>query len=185
MQSEAFTVQPALDLNRIDELTLDECGERLPELLQGFHIHATDAIRGIARCYDAAIVIGKVLLRAKAQARHGEWLAWLDTHAPSLNLRTAQSWMKRAADSQTFAHLDSHKAYVQAFLDSGLLPEPETPEKSASEPAPFSIKISLPKEPATIEPNQRVLFFEKGRGYLELLQQWGLIEIKASPRSVA
>jgi hypothetical protein len=48
--------------------------------------------RGLAH----AIAAGKLLLEAKAQLKHGQWLPWLGKHCPGVPERTASHYMRLA-----------------------------------------------------------------------------------------
>jgi Protein of unknown function (DUF3102) len=53
-----------------------------------------------------ALKIGELLIDAKAQLSHGEWLPWVGEHTP-LSARSAQAYMQLAAEpnAQATAHL--------------------------------------------------------------------------------
>jgi hypothetical protein len=50
-----------------------------------------------------AIRVGRLLLEAKAATEHGQWLPWLDQNCPDIGERTAQNYMRLAANPQQVA----------------------------------------------------------------------------------
>lgn len=72
-----------------------------------------------------AVRCGELLIEAKAQAKHGEWLPWLKENFPA-STRTAQGYMRlaaRAEDAQGLAHLGIEGALRQLAAPA---PEPST-----------------------------------------------------------
>lgn len=57
------------------------------------HAAATDHARSAVQSARKA---GELLLQAKTQCSHGEWLPWLKAHCPDISQRTAQGYMRLA-----------------------------------------------------------------------------------------
>jgi hypothetical protein len=58
-----------------------------------------------------AIRAGELLIEAKAQVRHGEWLPWLEANFP-FSERTARNYMRLARESERVADLPTIRAAV-------------------------------------------------------------------------
>jgi hypothetical protein len=65
---------------------------------------------------------GQLLIRAKANLRHGEWQAWLTEHC-TLSHVTATRYMRGARRSQ-----NTGQSIRQWYITTGILPEPQRPE---------------------------------------------------------
>jgi hypothetical protein len=76
------------------------------------HVAAEAAYR---TSVEKAIEVGKLLLEAKAEVKHGEWLPWLAT--TGISARTAQRYMQLASlpaeKSDTVAHLGVKAALAE------------------------------------------------------------------------
>lgn len=68
---------------------------------------------------ERAVEIGDMLIRAKSNSRHGEWLPWLSEHF-SGNVRTAQRYMRAARFFQG-THLEQHKHLTLSEAESILV----------------------------------------------------------------
>ncbi len=89
-------------------------------------------VRGLRATLEHARHAGALLLEAKAQCGHGEWLPWLDAHIP-FGRRMAQNYMRlaehwpeletRAPNAQQIAHLGVGEA-----LKVLAAPRDETPQ---------------------------------------------------------
>jgi hypothetical protein len=51
-----------------------------------------------SKAVERALVAGDLLLAAKAQVKHGEWLPWLAANCPDISARTATNWMRLASN---------------------------------------------------------------------------------------
>jgi hypothetical protein len=58
---------------------------------------------------------GADLLTAKACLKHGQWLAWLDTHCPNVSERIAQQYMRVASNPKRASDLLLHGSMRQAL----------------------------------------------------------------------
>jgi hypothetical protein len=95
-----------------------------------------------------AIKAGEIMTRAKELLPHGEFLPWLESHLPSLeiSLPTATRWMKLAKSSIVMNLMDSPniKTMTDAYRATGILPEPEASsggEGSEKEKAAFTLSF--------------------------------------------
>jgi hypothetical protein len=76
------------------------------------HQAATLAIR---RGCEHAIAAGRLLIEAKGQVPHGQWLRWLKEHC-QISVRSAQTYMQiahLAPDAQRIAHLPLRRAALE------------------------------------------------------------------------
>jgi hypothetical protein len=89
----------------------------------------TDIASAITREHDAAFSAardalthareaGRLLLDAKAQLPHGQWLAWIDSHVPTVGARQAQKYMRLAAEWDALPKYEpgSHLPSIAAAL---------------------------------------------------------------------
>jgi hypothetical protein len=100
----------------------------------------------------AAIRLGELLIEAKAQLKHGQWLPWLEANFPKSE-KSAQSYMRLARKSAEIADLPSVAAALATIaeprddLPPAVEPEvargevvpddlPPAPEPAADPPAP-------------------------------------------------
>jgi hypothetical protein len=63
-----------------------------------------------------AIRTGELLIEAKGQLRHGEWLPWLRVNFPNSE-RTASNYMRLARKSDTVADLPTVSAAIAALTE--------------------------------------------------------------------
>jgi hypothetical protein len=63
-----------------------------------------------------AIRAGELLIEAKAQVRHGEWLPWIEANFPG-RPRTAQDYMRLARNARRVAYLPSVREAVAALSE--------------------------------------------------------------------
>jgi Protein of unknown function (DUF3102) len=91
----------------------------LPDLAQAIDREHAAAI-GSARCaIEHAVECGRLLIQAKAQVAHGEWLPWIEANT-TVHPRTAQVYMRLArelpklseANANRVAHLTIREAIV-------------------------------------------------------------------------
>ena len=87
---------------------------------------ATDQARA---AITAAVQCGDLLTRQKASIPHGAWLAWLADHCPAISAETARRYMRLAKRSQE-TDLTDAASLRQAYLATGVLPEPPAPSAS-------------------------------------------------------
>lgn len=74
--------------------------------------------KGVAHARAA----GELLLKAKAQCKHGEWLPWLTKHCPDIGIRQCQKYLRLAKRLPANATSDSHSSIdeaLEALSDSG------------------------------------------------------------------
>jgi len=71
-----------------------------------------------------AIRAGELLVEAKAQVKHGEWLPWLEANFPGSE-RSAQTYMRLARKSATVADLPTIGVAVAALAP----PKPDQPDR--------------------------------------------------------
>jgi hypothetical protein len=102
--SEPDVIEPETAL---DETKLDD----LAELANEWHAAAQDSARNALKC---AWYAGDVLLKAKSQCGHGEWLPWLADNFDGSE-RTAQGYMKLRAKAQRVADLDPDQSLRDAL----------------------------------------------------------------------
>src|SRR5262245_50637428 len=84
--------------------------EKIAAQIRYEHNAATNTAKSALR---HAMAAGDLLLKAKAQVPHGEWLGWLSDNCPMISVRTAQAYMQiarqrpkiEAANAQCIAHL--------------------------------------------------------------------------------
>jgi hypothetical protein len=85
--------------------------------------------RAMKRGLEHAIAAGKLLLEAKAQLAHGQWLPWLHQLCPALPERTAQLYMRLARHAP---ELEAKSASVADLTVTGaielLAPPPSEPD---------------------------------------------------------
>jgi len=89
-----------------------------------------------------AIICGVLLMRAKAMVPPRRWSYWLAQCCPKLPHRTAYRWIQlaKASKIRTLEHCSGLR---QAYIDCGILPEPEPTNVNVGPPAPDSIVRSL------------------------------------------
>ena len=73
---------------------------------------------------SAAVEAGGLLAEAKAWIKHGLWLAWIGENL-SFSPRTAQKYMRLAANAPSAAHLDTPAGIEEALA---LIADPNTGE---------------------------------------------------------
>ena len=93
------------------------------------HAGAVEHARSAVQCARQA---GELLLQAKEQCRHGEWLPWLKANCPSIAERTAQAYMRLARyclqdpiRAEVLTSLTLQQALVE-LADSSLTAERQT-----------------------------------------------------------
>jgi Protein of unknown function (DUF3102) len=59
-----------------------------------------------------AIRAGELLIEAKAQVKHGEWLSWLEANFPGFSGRSASNCMRLARNRDVVAHLPTIREAV-------------------------------------------------------------------------
>jgi len=73
------------------------------------------AVSAVKRGCEHAIAAGKLLIEAKDQLKHGQWLPWLENHC-QVSARTAQTYMqlaRLAPDAQRVADLPLRRAALR------------------------------------------------------------------------
>ena len=95
--------------------------------------------------WTRVIRAGHLLRAAKDQLPHGAWLPWLREHTV-IPPRTAQNWMRLAANAPHVAHLGGEGQALRFLASPRFVSEPEAEPEPAREPEP---------PPAPVEPPQR------------------------------
>jgi Protein of unknown function (DUF3102) len=99
----------------------------LPELASAINAAHDRAFRSAKSAVGAAVECGELLLQAKAQIEHGEWLFWLQANT-HISIRQSQKYMRlaRAAAAGVKYDSDSHLTLETALsLTSERKDEPE------------------------------------------------------------
>jgi hypothetical protein len=107
----------------------------LDELADRIHAEHEASVAALRRGVEHAVAAGHLLLEAKAQLKHGEWLPWLREHC-RVPVRTCQLYMdvaKHVADgkSASLAYLPSELTVPDPDSEAfalGLLEGPSSPE---------------------------------------------------------
>lgn len=141
----------------IDQLATSILEAELPRLAVLANQAHENALKSANTAVQQAIECGQILLRAKAQCKHGEWLPWLQANV-QFSGRTVRAYMRLAANWQRAANLPSlREALAQLEADSE--PEPETiellPEPPKAVPATESVPVPPAQEPPPIPPVQK------------------------------
>jgi hypothetical protein len=89
---------------------------------------------------------GELLIAAKAQVKHGEWLPWLQSNCPQISDRTARHWMQIARD------WESIPAEVEGIRDALV----------ALSPAKTETVAILPRQPWEEDPKAFKAWGETG-----------------------
>ena len=92
-----------------------------------------------------AVEAGELLMEAKSQVSHGQWLPWLEANCRKVPNRTAQAYMKLAANKTNIAHLDG-VAEALKFLSASMGIDEDPPVRAvrALPSAPKSVSTSRP-----------------------------------------
>jgi hypothetical protein len=100
--------------------------DQLAVAIRGEHEACEAAMTATVR---HAIRAGDLLIDAKAQVRHGEWIGWLAENFDG-HRNLASSYMRLAANAQRVVHLDSvRQAIAELAMPREVLPELDaTPE---------------------------------------------------------
>lgn len=115
------------DTGEIVQRDLDTLATSANEFHSRAHESAYSAVEWAIKC-------GEALNEAKTQVAHGDWGRWLADHFDGTQ-RTAQHWMKLAANAKRVSHLDSPS--IRAALDAISEPKPKPePEPSDDSGAP-------------------------------------------------
>jgi hypothetical protein len=98
-------------------MTLPETTARaLPALASEIRQEVDAAERAWQDGVGHAIRAGELLLKAKAQVKHGEWLPWLEANFPGSE-RSARNYMRLAANRQRVADLPTIREAVAALAE--------------------------------------------------------------------
>jgi hypothetical protein len=104
-------------------------GTELARLASEIRTEVEQADQAWQNAVGHAVRAGELLLEAKSQVKHGDWLPWLEANF-SGSTRTAQGYMRlarRAEDAQELAHLG-----VEGALKQLAAPKPEAdPDEAA------------------------------------------------------
>jgi hypothetical protein len=103
---------------------VDDRSNRLPELAARIRAEHDATAIAMQRGVDHAMAAGDLLIEAKAQLKHGQWLPWLRDHC-AMSERTAQLYMRLAknraeieANPQRAADLSLRGAVAQLAPES-------------------------------------------------------------------
>jgi Protein of unknown function (DUF3102) len=113
----------------------------LAHAINAEHEAAESALReGLAHARAA----GELLVKAKGQCPHGQWLPWLKGNV-RFSERTAQAYMRVAREWDTLTAKAQHVADLSYRDGLKLLaaPEPAAPESAAPEPAEVALSIRM------------------------------------------
>jgi hypothetical protein len=102
------------DINRSNSLA------DLAARIKAEHMAAAGALR---RTLQHAMAAGDLLLEAKAQLRHGEWLPWLEAHC-QIPERTARLYMRIARNRAELEHQNGNVADLSVRGAVALLASP-------------------------------------------------------------
>ncbi len=100
---------PATDLSRSNSLT---------DLAARFKVEHQACITSLADSIRHAIAAGELLIEAKAQLKHGQWLPWLSGHC-EVSERSAQLYM-RAAKNRTTIESEIRNAVADLSLNEAM-----------------------------------------------------------------
>ena len=110
--------------------TLDNLAERIRQEYQQA-LSDRDAVYGYATsAMTHALEAGRLLIEAKTQVRHGQWLPFLES--VGMPARTAQQYMRLAKNTLTVAQMPVGKALKK-------LAEPKEPRKRQSAPLVYEV----------------------------------------------
>ena len=107
--------------------------EQIREAFRDANRLATDARAVASEAVAKAIQCGQLLLQQKESLGHGSWLEWLDANLPEITDRTARRYMALAKRTHV-SDLNDTATVRQAYLATGIIPEPE--EKTPTPPDP-------------------------------------------------
>lgn len=114
-----------LQLNLADEINSTYAESvQLGEIAQS---HINTALEKVLEC-------GRLLQQQKDSLKHGGWIEWLRANCPEIHVRTAQRYMKLAANTTHVSFLEDESTIRKAYIAAGILPEPEKAEPQ--EPTP-------------------------------------------------
>jgi hypothetical protein len=129
MQNTDTLVQQVLELNVQTLETAEQCAEQLKVAAGEANKMAASAVGYGQMAIRYAIKAGEIMLRAKEILPHGEFMPWLESHIPALDISipTATRWMKLAKSSSVMNLLNNPniKTITDAYRATGILPEPE------------------------------------------------------------
>ena len=119
----------------------------LPELADGIRTELGAIEIDNRSALAHAIRAGELLIQAKAQVEHGEWLLWLEKEFPG-DRSTAANYMRMAdpANVERVLHLGSVREALAAIAEA----KPKRKTKKRGEPTVTGIK-GLAQDPAVID----------------------------------
>jgi hypothetical protein len=136
----------------------------LTDLAARIKIEHEAACGALKQGLEHAVAAGKLLLEAKAQVPHGQWLPWLGEHCASVSARTAQAYMRvarsfdnlGAVSAQRVADLSFREA-LQSLATAGSVAKalpPESQERALS-------RVESDQERTLVQAVQRVRIEDK------------------------
>ena len=98
-------------------------GKPLATLANAINSEHEAACRSVRQGLEHARHAGDLLLEAKAQVKHGEWLPWLEAHvhAKTIDRETYDSRMARENEVLALARMELHDTEVEELDVEGLL----------------------------------------------------------------
>lgn len=117
---------------------------------------AKDAQTQMNQAVALAIECGNLLQQQKDSLKHGGWLDWLREHCPEVSKRTAQRYMKLAKTSRV-SHLEDANSIRQAYIATGIMPEPEKPQPKEITPETPTITFVRPLDRFRLWYNRRTM----------------------------
>lgn len=136
-------LQPSLDIEIL--VDAESCGRELSRCANLADLCAATAQANAELAIMHAFNAGLAANKAKDIIPHGEFGGWLEAHCGDRGVRTIQRWMKLAKTSSVSDLLTnpSIKCLTDAYVATGILPEPETREATneAKEKAPYVLSF--------------------------------------------
>lgn len=108
--------------------------DRINDLHRQAEVWRDKTIADAGQACRCVIECGLLLMKAKKQCKHGDWLVWLESNCPRISERTAQNYMRvgsKYAKALADGSLD-FQTVKELFIASGIMPEPESPQDQPS-----------------------------------------------------
>lgn len=169
---------PALEVITADAIVsahkeVVECTWRLMETGNEF-------IRKAAAC-------GRLLAAKKSALGHGNFLPWLSENIKEFGCRIAQDYMKTARYVEENTHDGAYLGSAQSFQAIrdlrkavGILEDKPEPDPQEREKPAFVIRCVFNTDPEKFDEHQRKDAIEQSKPWMQVLESWGVIEIKAA-----
>jgi hypothetical protein len=137
-------------MRRMRESSAAEPKLTLAERINAAHFSVEEFFQGALK---RAVHVGELLIEAKQQVKHGQWLPWLKQNCPKISDRTAQQYMQLAANTTKIADLDgiaSALKFLSGYQESD--EEPRVRALPVAKAAPISVNRPLAALPAPAAP---------------------------------